>query len=66
MPAWFWVDGYNGATLYGSRSIGLIMIEVEITSTRYVSAVSAPNAKPAVFSRTLSPLALVMSAAAPQ
>lgn len=35
MPAWFWVDGYNGATLYGSRSIGLTMIEVEITPTGY-------------------------------
>lgn len=35
MPAWFWVDGYNGQTLYGARSIGLILIEVEITPIGY-------------------------------
>lgn len=35
MPAWFWVDGYDGATLYGARSIGLITVEVEITPIGY-------------------------------
>jgi hypothetical protein len=35
MPAWFWVDGYDGSTLRGSRTLGLITIEVEITPTGY-------------------------------
>jgi len=35
MPAWFWVDGYDGATLYGARSIGLITVEVEIMPIGY-------------------------------
>lgn len=35
MPAWFWVDGYDGSTLRGSRTLGLITIEVEITPAGY-------------------------------
>ena len=35
MPAWFWVDGYDGSTLRGSRSLGLTTIEAEITPAGY-------------------------------
>ena len=35
MPAWLWVDGYDGSTLRGSRTLGLITIEVEITPAGY-------------------------------
>lgn len=35
LPSWFWVDGYDGSTLRGSRSLGLIVVEVEITPERY-------------------------------
>lgn len=35
MPSWFWVDGYDGSPLYGSETLGLITVEVEITPERY-------------------------------
>ena len=31
MPVWFWVEGYDGSTLSGSRTLGAITVEVEIT-----------------------------------
>ncbi len=35
MPAWFWVDGYDGSPLYGSETLGGTTVEVEITPQRY-------------------------------
>lgn len=35
MPSWFWVDGYDGAPLYGAETLGLITVEVEATPDRY-------------------------------
>lgn len=35
MPAWFWVDGYDGSTLRGLRTLGPITVEVEITPAEY-------------------------------
>lgn len=36
MPSWFWVDGYDGSPLYGSETLGLVTVEVEIAPERYV------------------------------
>jgi hypothetical protein len=33
MPVWFWVEGYDGSTLSGARTLGAITVEVEITPT---------------------------------
>ncbi|RJQ12102.1 MAG: hypothetical protein C4558_02330 [Dehalococcoidia bacterium] len=35
MPSWFWVDGYDGSPLRGSRTLGLVTVEVEITPESY-------------------------------
>jgi len=35
MPSWFWVDGYDGAPLYGAETLGLITVQVEVTPERY-------------------------------
>lgn len=35
VPSWYWVEGYDGSTLRGSRTLGLITIEVEITPSSY-------------------------------
>lgn len=35
LPSWFWVDGYDGSTLRGSRTLGLVTVEVEITPQNY-------------------------------
>ena len=35
MPSWFWIGGYDGAPLYGSRTLGLVTVEVEITPGSY-------------------------------
>ena len=35
LPAWFWVRGYDGATLRGSESLGRSTVEVEITPAGY-------------------------------
>lgn len=35
MPSWFWVGGYDGSPLRGSRTLGLVTVEVEITPSRY-------------------------------
>jgi len=35
LPSWFWIDGYDGSTLRGSRTLGLVTVEVEITPQGY-------------------------------
>lgn len=35
MPSWFWIDGYDGRRLSGSRAIGLTVVEVEIWPANY-------------------------------
>ena len=35
VPSWFWLEGYDGSTLTGSRTLGNITIDVEITPTSY-------------------------------
>ena len=35
MPSWFWMEGYDGSALRGSRTLGLTTVEVEITPQRY-------------------------------
>jgi hypothetical protein len=35
MPSWFWVGGYDGSPLRGSRTLGLVTVDVEITPSRY-------------------------------
>lgn len=35
LSSWFWVDGYDGGTLYGSETLGDTTVEVEITPERY-------------------------------
>ena len=35
MPSWFWIDGYDGRRLSGSRAVGLIVVEVEIWPANY-------------------------------
>jgi hypothetical protein len=35
VPSWYWIEGYDGSTLSGSRTLGLITIEVEITPSSY-------------------------------
>lgn len=35
MPAWFWVEGYDGSPLYGSETLGDTTVEVEVTPQRY-------------------------------
>lgn len=35
LPSWFWIDGYDGSTLRGSRTLGLVTVEVEITPQNY-------------------------------
>jgi hypothetical protein len=36
VPAWFWVDGYNGSPILASDTLGGVTVEVEITPTGYV------------------------------
>ncbi len=35
MPSWFWIDGYDGRRLSGSRAVGLVVVEVEIWPANY-------------------------------
>jgi len=35
VPSWYWIDGYDGSTLRGSRSLGVTTVEVEITPSGY-------------------------------
>lgn len=35
MPSWFWIDGYDGRRLIGSRAVGLTLVEVEIWPANY-------------------------------
>ena len=35
MSSWFWIDGYDGRRLSGSRALGLVVVEVEIWPTNY-------------------------------
>lgn len=35
VPGWFWVEGYDGRPLRGSRSLGLTTVEVELTPSSY-------------------------------
>lgn len=35
LPAWFWIDGYNGAPISASDTLGGVTVEVEITPTSY-------------------------------
>ncbi len=35
MPSWFWVEGYDGSGLRGSRTLGLTTVEVEIAPQSY-------------------------------
>jgi hypothetical protein len=35
MPAWFWVEGYDGTPLSGSETLGNTTVEVEIAPQRY-------------------------------
>ncbi len=35
LPSWFWIDGYDGRRLSGSRAVGLVVVEVEIWPQNY-------------------------------
>src|SRR5690606_6700386 len=35
VPTWFWVEGYDGSALVGSRTLGNVTVEVEVTPTSY-------------------------------
>ena len=35
LPSWFWVGGYDGSLLHGSKTLGLVTVEVEITPGSY-------------------------------
>ncbi len=35
VPSWFWVEGYDGAPIVASDTLGDVTVEVEITPTRY-------------------------------
>lgn len=36
LPAWFWVEGYDGTPRYGSRSLGSVSVLVTITPGTYL------------------------------
>lgn len=38
LSSWFWIDGYDGSTLRGSRTLDSVAVEVEITPTGYLWA----------------------------
>lgn len=35
LPSWFWIDGYNGAPITASSSLGGVTVDVEITPQQY-------------------------------
>ncbi len=35
LPSWFWVDGYGGEHLTGSRTLGAITVDVEVAPREY-------------------------------
>lgn len=38
VSSWFWIDGYDGSTLRGSRTLDSVAVEVEITPSGYLWA----------------------------